>query len=85
MNRDRVTSPRSRAAMTRIAWLDGRFRVECVGRGPSITLTIYYGRYVMAEEPVTSARVAWTRAAEICRQLGEGDMGVRAPASGKRA
>ena len=71
--------------MTRIAWLDGRFRVECVGRGPSTLLTISYGPYVLAQEPVPSARVAWVRAAEICRQLGEGDIDLRSPASGKRA
>jgi hypothetical protein len=47
-------------------------------------LTIYYGRYVMAQEPVTSARVGWTRAAEICRQLGDGDM-KDVSISGKRA
>ena len=83
MNRGRLT-PKDAAAMTRIVWLDGRFRVECVGRGPSTLLTIYYGRYVMAQEPVPSARVAWTRAAEICRQLEEGGIDS-APASGRRA
>jgi hypothetical protein len=83
MNRGRLT-PKDAAAMTRIVWLDGRFRVECVGRGPATLLTIYYGRYVMAQEPVPSARVAWARAAEICRQLGEQGMDS-APASGQRA
>jgi len=84
MNRSRVTS-RDTAAMTRIAWLDGRFRVECVGRGPSTLLTIYYGRYVMAQEPVPSAQVAWVRAAEICRQLGAQGAHVSTPASRTRA
>ncbi|MEO7275938.1 MAG: hypothetical protein ABIX28_10030 [Vicinamibacterales bacterium] len=83
MNRGRVT-PRDTTAMARIVWLDGRFRVEFVGRGPSTVLTVYYGRYVMAQEPVSSARIAWVRAAEICRQLGEGDLTHRSPA-GKRA
>ena len=82
MNRGPV---RDTAATTRLVWLDGRFRVEYVGRGPSTVLTIYYGRYVMAQEAVPSARVAWVRAAEICRQLNEGDMDVSAQASGRRA
>ncbi len=84
MTRGRTKS-RDTAAPTRISWLDGRFRVECAGRGPAITLTVYYGRYVMAQEPVASAEVAWSRATQICRQLSQGDMDVSSPASGRRA
>jgi len=39
----------------------------------------------VAQEPVPSAEVAWSRASRICRQLGEGDMDMSSPASGRRA
>src|SRR4051794_22788171 len=81
MTRGRTKS-RDTAAPTRISWLEGRFRVECAGRGPAITLTVYYGRYVMAQEPVASAELAWSRATQICRQLSEGDIDMSSPASG---
>jgi hypothetical protein len=34
-----------------------------------MTLRVFYGRFLMAEENVDSAESAWQRGAEICRQL----------------
>jgi hypothetical protein len=56
-------------ATTRIIWRDGPFRVECVGAAAKMTLSVYDGRFVLAEETVESAEMAWRRGTELCRQL----------------
>lgn len=70
MNRSRLNPRDNDKTLTRIVWRHGPFRVECSGAGPVMRLTIFYGRFVMAEETVESAEAAWQRAQDICRQLG---------------
>jgi hypothetical protein len=84
MNRGRGKPSRDTAAATRIVWFDGAFRVECAGRGPAMELTVYYGRYLMSQEPIGSVQQAWVRAGEICRLLADGDADLSS-ASGRRA
>jgi hypothetical protein len=74
MNRRRPNPPTHNQAETRIVWRDGSFRVECVGQGVGMRVLVYYGRFVLAEEAVESADMAWQRGTEICRQLSSRDM-----------
>jgi hypothetical protein len=74
MNRSRRNPESHDETQTRIVWCDGPFRVECAGNGPAMRLCVYYGRFVMAEETVASAEVAWQRGTEICRQLDGGEV-----------
>ena len=74
MSRSRKGPAGSKGTETRILWRDGPFRVECSGHGAPMTLCIYYGRFVMAEEIVESAAAAWTRSSEICRNLAVGSL-----------
>ena len=39
-----------------------------------MTLSVYYERFVMAEERVASAEAAWKRGVEICRQFVDGEL-----------
>jgi hypothetical protein len=73
MNRSRPAAAGHDRRHTRIVWRDGPFRVECTG-GASLTLSVYYGGAVLAEEAVPSAEAAWERATEICRRLDRSDL-----------
>ena len=73
MNRQRRSAAHARTD-TRIVWRDGNFRVECVGQDAGMKVTVYYGRFMLAQEAVDSADMAWQRATEICRQLSSRDM-----------
>jgi hypothetical protein len=73
MNRQRV-NPKHDPTETRIVWRDGSFRVECVGQNTGMRVVVYYGRFVLAQETVESADMAWQRGTEICRQLSSRDM-----------
>ena len=42
-------------------------------------VVVYYGRFMLAQETVDSADMAWQRGTEICRQLSSRDM-ARLPA-----
>jgi hypothetical protein len=55
-------------------WRDGAFRLECVADGDGMRLIVYYGRFVLAQETVESADIAWQRGTELCRQLSSRDM-----------
>jgi len=37
-------------------------------------VVVYYGRFMLAQETVDSADMAWQRGTEICRQLSSRDM-----------
>jgi hypothetical protein len=74
MNRRRLSPASPDPTQARIVWRDGLFRVECTGNDNPMRLCVYYGRFLMANEAVESAEVAWQRGTEICRQLGGGDM-----------
>jgi len=74
MNRRKSNPASGNNPRARIVWRDGPYRIECAGRGPGMKLTVYYGRFVMAEDAVDSAEAAWQRAAELCRELGSGDL-----------
>ena len=73
MNRHRRSA--THATMeTRIVWRDGNFRLECVGQDAGMKVVVYYGRFILAQEAVDSADMAWQRGTEICRQLSSRDM-----------
>jgi hypothetical protein len=74
MIRSRLSPAVAKGTETRIFWKDGPFRVECSGRGAPMKLCVYYGRFVMAEEIVESAKAAFTRSSEICRHLAVGSL-----------
>ena len=73
MNRQRRNATHTRTE-TRIVWRDGTFRVECVGQDSGMKVVVYYGRFMLAQETVDSADMAWQRGTEICRQLSSRDM-----------
>ena len=73
MNRQRRNATHTRTE-TRIVWRDGTFRVECVGQDSGMKVLVYYGRFMLAQETVDSADMAWQRGTEICRQLSSRDM-----------
>lgn len=74
MNRQRLNPTKHDPTETRIVWRDGSFRVECVGLTTGMRVVVYYGRFVLAQETVESADMAWQRGTEICRQLSSRDM-----------
>ena len=74
MIRSRSSPAGAKGTETRILWKDGPFHVECSGHGAPLKLCVYYGRFVMAEEIVESAKAAWTRSSEICRHLAVGSL-----------
>jgi hypothetical protein len=85
MNRVGRSKSQVAGAATRVVWFEGAFRVECTGRGPTLELAVYYGRYLMSQEAIGSIQEAWGRAGEICRVLADGDAELGAPAAGRRA
>ena len=74
MNRQRLNPAKHDPTETRIVWRDGSFRVECVGQSTGMRVVVYYGRFVLAQETVESADMAWQRGTELCRQLSSRDM-----------
>jgi len=45
-----------------------------VGQDAGMRVVVYYGRFMLAQETVDSADMAWQRGTEICRQLSSRDM-----------
>jgi hypothetical protein len=74
MNRQTLNLSRHEGSAARIVWRDGSFRVECVGQDRGMRVIVYYGRFVLAQETVESADMAWQRGTELCRQLSSRDM-----------
>ena len=63
MNRQRRNATHARTG-TRIVWRDGTFRVECVGQDAGMKVMVYYGRFMLVQETVDSADMAWQRGAK---------------------